>query len=49
MMNEDWNEFLYLLGNGTTDEKANYNSWMQRHLSKCQSCPACPGRDPFVN
>jgi len=45
----DWNEFLDVIGSGTTEEKANYNCWMERHLSQCERCPACPGRDPFAD
>jgi hypothetical protein len=45
----DWNEFLDVAGNGKQSQKANYNCWMQRYLTHCEKCPACPGRDPFAN
>ena len=45
----DWNKFLEVAGTGTPSQKANYNCWMQRYLTHCEKCPACPGRDPFAN
>jgi hypothetical protein len=43
----EWNAFADKMAYGSETEKENYNCWMQRYLSKCERCPACPGRDPF--
>src|SRR2546426_9157098 len=43
----NWNAFVDVMANGSQSDKDNYNCWMQRHLSGCIRCPACPGRDPF--
>ncbi|HWB19169.1 MAG TPA: hypothetical protein VG711_02630 [Phycisphaerales bacterium] len=42
-----WNEFLNVVANGSEKERQNYNCWLQRRISHCEVCPACPSSDPF--
>jgi len=45
---DDWDDFEDVMMN-EPDEKvrANWRCWMERYLSDCSVCPACPGVDPF--
>ena len=50
----DWDDFMYVIQNGTQEEKDNWHCWMLHYLS-CHdpfgTCnpppPNCPGSDPF--
>jgi len=44
-----WNQHVHVMTTGSVAQQLNYNCWMQRYLSGCVTCPACPGRDPFAN
>jgi hypothetical protein len=44
-----WAEFVDVVRHGTENDRENYSCWMRRHLSACESCPTCPGADPFEN
>ena len=45
---DDWDEFEHVQMN-ETDEKirADWRCWMERYLTDCTVCPACPDDDPF--
>jgi hypothetical protein len=45
----DWNGFVDVMATGTQSEKDNHNCWMQRHLTECVRCPACPDKDLFAD
>jgi len=45
---DDWDDFEDVMMNEPNEKiKANWRCWMERYLSDCSVCRACPDVDPF--
>ena len=49
---DNWDDFVDVMQNGTEEDKENYLCWMIHYLDHCPKCtcthiPMCPGPDPF--
>ncbi|MCH8822907.1 MAG: hypothetical protein IH984_05290 [Planctomycetes bacterium] len=48
----EWDDYEYIMQNGTEEEKENYDCWMTHWIEDCDKCTCtgesgCPGEDPF--